>query len=260
VSVATAVALLRAAQRAVAMTGAGVSTESGLPDFRSPGGLWANTDPLAVASRSVLEREPEVFYAFYRQRLARLAEARPNPAHHALAGLERAGRLRTVITQNVDGLHQAAGSSRVIELHGNLREAVCIGCGVTGPIAMLLGPLDEGRLPRCGGCGSLLKPNVVLFEDLMPDGAWGRAVLEARGCDVMLVVGSSLQVTPAAYLPQEAVDRGGRLVIVNREPTPYDRLAAAVIHGDAGRVLPEIAAVVGDRRAAGEEAPPRATN
>jgi NAD-dependent deacetylase len=215
---------------------------------------------VAIASRSALERRPEAFYEFYRQRLARLAGALPNAAHHALAGLERAGRLRTIITQNVDGLHQAAGSADVIELHGNLRESACIRCGTTGSIALLTGPLEDGRLPRCDRCGGLLKPNVVLFEDLMPEAAWRRATQAARACDLMLVVGSSLQVTPAAYLPQETVDRGGRLVIVNREPTPYDGRAAVVVHGDAGRVLPAVVAALGDVSPAGEEPLPRATN
>jgi NAD-dependent deacetylase len=251
VSIGAAIRLLCRARRAVALTGAGVSTESGLPDFRSAEGLWAGLDPAAVASRTALDRDPEAFYAFYRQRLARLGDATPNPAHHALAAMERAGRLRTLVTQNVDGLHQAAGSARVIELHGNLREAACSECGRVQPIGVLVEALDGGRLPRCARCDGLLTPNVVLFEDLMPADAWRRAVLAARAADVLLVVGSSLQVTPAAFLPRETLDRGGALVIVNREPTPYDPRAAAVVHGDAGRVLPEIArAACGD----GEEA------
>ncbi len=256
-SVAAAAALLRSARRAVALTGAGVSTESGLPDFRSAGGLWDGVDPMAVASRSALERTPEVFYAFYRRRLERLAGAAPNPAHRALAALEPAGRLHTVMTQNVDGLHQAAGSRTVIELHGNLREAVCTGCARVGPITLLAAAIDAGRLPRCEDCGRLLKPNVVLFEDLLPERAWLAALLAARASDVMLVVGSSLQVTPAASLPQETLDHGGRLIIINREPTPYDDLAAVTFHGEAGRVLPEIVAAY-LAPAEGEEAPSRA--
>lgn len=244
VTVASAAALLRSARRAVALTGAGISTESGLPDFRSPGGLWANVDPMTIASRSALERRPEAFYEFYRQRLSKLGQAQPNAGHAALAALERAGRLRAVITQNVDGLHQAAGSRQVIELHGNLREAACIGCGAIGPISLIVEALEAGAAPRCARCEGVLKPNVVLFEDLMPEDVWRRALLEARACDVMLVVGSSLQVTPAASLPQEALDHGGRLIIVNREATPYDRLAAVTIEGDAGQVLPAMAAAV----------------
>lgn len=254
-SVGDALGWLRAARRVVAFTGAGVSTASGLPDFRSAGGLWAGVDPASVASRAALERDPAAFYAFYRARLSRLDGAVPNPAHRALAALERAGRLRAVITQNVDGLHQAAGSTRVIEIHGNLREAACIACGGIAPITSLLAPLEAGGLPRCERCGGLLKPNVVLFDDPMPADAWRRAVLEARAADVMLVVGSSLQVTPAAYLPRETLDRGGVLVIVNREPTAYDPDAAVVIHGEADRILPELARGLG-----GEEAASAATN
>jgi NAD-dependent deacetylase len=260
VTVDPAAELLRSARHGVALTGAGISTESGLPDFRSPGGLWDGVNPFAVASRTALERDPQAFYQFYRHRLAGLAEAAPNPAHFALAELERAGRLHTIITQNVDGLHQAAGSAHVIEIHGNLREAVCLRCGTVGPIALLVAPPVSGALPHCDRCGGLLKPNVVLFEDLMPADAWEQAVLAARTCGVMLVVGSSLQVTPAAYLPQEALEAGGRLVIINREPTPYDRWAAAVLRGEAGLLLPRIAAAIARRDPPEEEASLRATN
>ncbi|MDR7523114.1 MAG: NAD-dependent deacylase [Armatimonadota bacterium] len=243
-SVEAAAGLLRSARRAVALTGAGISTASGLPDFRSAGGLWAGVDPFAVATRTALQRQPEAFYAFYRQRLARLADAAPNPAHAALAAMEQDGYLHAVITQNVDGLHQAAGSRAVIEIHGNLREAVCIGCGQHLPIQRLLVPLEAGTLPRCGRCGALLKPNVVLFEDLLPEDAWARAMRTAQSADVMLVVGSSLQVYPAASLPGETLDRGGRLIIVNLEPTPYDHLAAVTIRREAVQVLPQIADAV----------------
>ncbi len=242
-----AAALLVAAGHAVAMTGAGVSTASGLPDFRSPGGLWAGVDPMAVASRSAFEQRPEEFYAFYRKRIDVLGLATPNPAHFALAALEKAGRMHGVITQNVDGLHQVAGAQQVIELHGNLREALCVGCLTVRPIEIIREALEAGDLPRCRTCGAMLKPNVVLFEDLLPERAWTAATLAARASDVMLVAGSSLQVTPAGWLPQETLDRGGRLVIVNQEATPYDRRAAVVLHGPAERILPALAAAVGAR-------------
>ncbi|MGQ0568167.1 MAG: SIR2 family NAD-dependent protein deacylase [Armatimonadota bacterium] len=251
---AAAAILLRTARRVVAFTGAGVSTESGLPDFRSPGGLLATIDPATIATRSALEQRPREFYEFYRARLARLAQAAPNPAHVALAMLERAGRLHALITQNVDGLHQAAGSRVVIELHGNLREAACTGCGATGPIALLGAALERGALPQCERCGRLLKPNVVLFDDLMPEQPWQEAVRAARSSDIMLIVGSSLQVTPAAFLPRETLEGGGRLIIVNREPTPYDEAAAVTIRGDAGHMLPKIAGAVGEEPISGEEA------
>lgn len=247
---AAAAALIRAARSAVALTGAGVSTESGLPDFRSPTGLWAGVDPFTVASRGTLVHRPEVFYAFYRERLERLAGAAPNRAHLVLAAMERAGWLRAVVTQNVDGLHQAAGSRRVIELHGNLREAVCTGCGDMGPIARLRPALDAGTLPRCEGCGALLKPNVVLFDDLLPQDAWDAALHAACTSDLMLVVGSSLQVTPASTLPQETLERGGRLIIVNEEPTPYDGYAAVVLRGRAAASLTTLAVHLGEEAAA----------
>ncbi len=238
--------LLRDAGRAVVFTGAGMSTESGLPDFRSASGLWAGVDPVAVASRRTLERKPEAFYDFYRKRLGHLAAAAPNAGHYAVAGMERAGWVGAVVTQNVDGLHQAAGSRHVIELHGNLRESVCTGCGFRGSAAQLRAALAAGGLPTCGWCGGLLRPNVVLFDEMLPQDAWQTAVQAARACRLMLVVGSSLQVTPAAYLPLETLRGGGRLVIVNREPTPYDGRATITIRESAGAVLAEIAALLGE--------------
>jgi len=250
VSITAAADLLRGARRATAFTGAGVSTASGLSDFRSPGGVWAKVDPMTVASRSAFERRPEEFYGFYRTRLDLLARAAPNPAHRALAAMERAGRLQTVITQNVDGLHQAAGSTVVIEVHGNLREAVCTGCGMIRPIAAIRQALEDGRLPHCPDCAAILKPNVVLFDDLLPVRAWLAAEQAAATSDVMLIVGSSLQVYPAASLPEETLAAGGSLIIVNRERTPFDPRAAVTLHGEAAEILPAIAAAL-DARAAG---------
>lgn len=237
-----AAAQLLGGGRAVAMTGAGVSTASGLPDFRSSGGFWAGVDPMKVASRTAFERTPEAFYAFYRRRIDTLDRAAPNPAHVALAALERAGLLDGVITQNVDGLHQAAGSAHVIELHGNLREALCVGCGTVRPIAAIRDALASGTLPRCDGCGALLKPYIVLFEELLPQGAWAAATSLARASRVMLVAGSSLQVTPASWLPQDTLDAGGQVIVVNQEPTPYDRRAAVTLRGPSEQILPPIAA------------------
>lgn len=242
-SIEQAAALLRGARRAVAFTGAGVSTESGLPDFRSPGGLWAGVDPMRVASLSAFRRAPQDFYRFYRKRLARLRQARPNPAHLALARLEHDGMLQAVITQNVDGLHQAAGSRRVLELHGNLRQAVCPDCGRRWEITVLEAALAEGSIPRCDRCFQAMKPAVVLFEELLPLEVFDEAERLCAAADVLLVVGSSLQVTPAAYLPQTVLDHGGRLIIVNREATPFDAAAAVVQRGAAGEVLPAIAAL-----------------
>lgn len=235
-----AASILARASAAVALTGAGVSTESGLPDFRSPGGLWANVDPLEVATLSAFRRRPQKFYEFYRSRLQMLAGATPNPAHLALAELEAKGTLRAVITQNVDGLHQAAGSRRVIELHGNLREAVCPACRWIGPIAVIAEALSRNELPTCPHCTSHLKPNVVLFEEPLPEDAYLAAREECRRADALLVVGSSLQVTPAAWLPQVARERGAPLIIVNDEPTAVDEVADVVLRGRAGTLLPDL--------------------
>ncbi len=232
--------LLAAAERGVALTGAGISTESGLPDFRSPRGLWADVDPQQVATLTAFRRDPEKFYAFYRTRLTLLALAQPNPAHRALADLEADGMLAAVVTQNVDGLHQAAGSRRVIELHGNLREAACPDCGWVGPIDVVTDALDGGRLPACPRCGHAVKPNVVLFEELLPLAAYHEAEAVCASADLLLVVGSQLAVTPAAWLPQVARRHGASVIIVNDEPTPLDD-RAVVLRGRAGHILPALA-------------------
>jgi len=231
--------LIRGAEgAAVAFTGAGASTGSGLPDFRSPGGLWQQVDPYEVASIQALRSDPVGFYRFYRQRLRVLAGARPNRAHLALAALEAAGWLQGVITQNVDGLHQAAGSRRVVELHGTLTRAVCLRCRQEAPAEALDREVAaEEDLPRCPACGGLLKPGVVLFGEVLPERAFRAAETMARRARLMLVVGSSLVVTPAAWLPELAVGSGARLAIVNREATPLDHLASLVIRADAGQVL-----------------------
>ncbi len=240
-----AAALLRRGRLNVVLTGAGVSTESGLPDFRSKDGLWAQVDPARVASLSAFRRDPEAFYAFY---ATRLAGAAPNPAHRAIARLEALGAVHLVVTQNVDGLHQQAGSRTVVEVHGNLREARCAGCGALGPIEEMAAKAREGALPRCGRCEGLLRPNVVLFEELLPQAAYERAEAACRACEVVLVVGSSLEVYPVAALPALAVERGAQLIIVNREATPADDLAALVVRGEAGAVLPGIAQAVEEGR------------
>lgn len=247
-----AASLLAGPRRIVALTGAGISTESGLPDFRSPGGLWAGVDPLEVASLTAFRRRPQAFYDFYRRRLALLAGAEPNPAHRALVDLERFG-LRAVITQNVDGLHQTAGSRRVIELHGNLREAACVQCGRTAPIGVIPAALDREELPACERCGGPLKPNVVLFEEPLPEAAYREAEEECAGAEVLLVAGSSLQVTPAAWLPEVAKAHGAGVVIANDEPTAMDHLGDVILRGRVGKILPDLVVAVSAGR--GEREP-----
>jgi NAD-dependent deacetylase len=224
--------LIHANQPCVALTGAGVSTESGIPDFRSAEGIWAKYDPYEVGSIDAFRREPERVWEFYALRLGVLRDAEPNPAHLALAELERRGLLGAVVTQNVDGLHQAAGSRDVVEVHGSIGSAACLACGRREADVRPLLPL-----PACAECGAVLKPGVVMFGELLPVAAIERATELARGAALLLVVGTSLQVWPVAGLPEETLATGGKLAIVNQEPTPFDARANLVIHAAAGETL-----------------------
>ena len=235
--------LLSSAERAVALTGAGISVPSGIPDFRSPGtGLWENHDPMEVAHIDAWRRDPDRFWSFYTQRFATLTDKRPNEAHLALAELERRGLIRGVITQNIDRLHAMAGTERLIEVHGSIEWSVCLSCGARvriGDVVTLLGA-GEGA-PRCPTCGAPLKPDVVLFGELMPEPALMEAQELATGADLMLCVGSSLEVYPVAGLPAITHGGGGRLALITQGPTPYDRDAEVKLDGD---VLEELRAVL----------------
>ena len=240
-TIARAAELLAGAQRAVALTGAGISAESGIPTFRGEGGLWRTYDPVKVASIDAFMADPRAYWEVARERGPAVLAAEPNAGHYALAGLERAGHLIAVVTQNTDGLHQDAGSERVIELHGSGRTVECLDCGTREPRADVQRRLDFQMPPRCRVCGgAFLKPTVVLFGEPMPPNAMVEANSLAEQADVMLVVGSSLAVHPAAEIPLLALRAGAALLIVNAEPTPYDSLAEVVIHGLAGEVLPEL--------------------
>jgi len=228
-------------QPCVVLTGAGVSTESGIPDFRSATGVWARFDPYEVASIDGFRRDPARVWEFYGMRLGVLHDAQPNAAHRALAELEAAGFVQAVVTQNVDGLHRRAGSVDVIEVHGTIDAASCPRCG-----------RREGRqrveellpLPHCADCDAVLKPDVVMFGELLPADAIERATELARQAACLLVVGSSLEVWPVAGLPRETLAAGGKLAIVNRDPTPYDALAEIVIQASAGEALARTAAAL----------------
>jgi NAD-dependent deacetylase len=241
--------LLSSSRYAVALTGAGISTESGIPDFRSPGGLWSRYDPSEFATLSSFLEDPSKFYRAASEFLSAFT-AEPNEGHRALARLEEMGLLKAVITQNVDGLHQAAGSRKVVELHGNLRECRCLSCGKISPIEVLAEKLvQRGEIPPlCGDCGGLLKPNVVFFGEPLPGEALREAFEQVGRCDLLLVVGSSLAVSPANFLPPTAVEAGAELLIVNEEPTPMDAFASVVIRGKTGAVLPELVKRVGELR------------
>jgi NAD-dependent deacetylase len=236
--------LIRSAGPVVALTGAGISVPSGIPDFRSPGtGLWENVDPMEVAHISVWRRDPARFWAFYGQRFAILDGKRPNGAHRALAELERRGLLAGVITQNIDGLHAAAGTADPIEVHGSVRTASCLYCGERVPLAETRERLaaDPEGVPRCSACGAPLKPDVVLFGEYLPEEAMARAQALAETAGLMLAVGSSLEVHPVAGLPYETLSHGGRLAIVTMGETPYDRMATVKLSGD---VVTELEAVL----------------
>jgi NAD-dependent deacetylase len=226
--------LIRANQPCVVLTGAGVSTESGIPDFRSADGIWAQFDPYEVASIDGFHRNPARAWEFYGLRLDVLAEVEPNRGHRALAELEARGLVSAVVTQNVDRLHSRAGSRDVIEVHGTAATASCQSCGRREERARIRELLP---VPRCGDCGTVLKPDVVMFGELLPAGAMDRATALAQGAGVLLVVGSSLEVWPVAGLPEETLDCGGKLAIVNHDETPYDDRADLVIHDAAGNVL-----------------------
>ena len=221
--------LLRERQPCVVLTGAGISTESGIPDFRSPTGIWAQYDPMEYATIDAFRRDPEKVWEFYALRLDALARAEPNGGHLALAELERRGLVEAVVTQNIDGLHQRGGSKNVIEVHGSIRTASCLQCGER--VAL------EQAMPRCPRCAEILKPDVVMFGELLPEGAMERAVQLARRAGLLLVVGSTLEVYPVAGLPDETRSAGGALAIVNRGPTQYDTVADLKIDGGAGETL-----------------------
>jgi NAD-dependent deacetylase len=235
--------LTLAARHMIAFTGAGHSTASGIPDFRSPGsGLWEKSNPMLVASIWAFRLNPKSFYDWIRPMAERLLAAPPNPAHYALAELEAMGLLQAIVTQNIDNLHQRAGSRRVLELHGHLRSATCIRCYKEVPIDPTFErQILDGEVPHCA-CQGVFKPNVILFGEQLPVRVLNDALAEARRCDLILVAGSSLEVTPAADIPFLAVESGARAIIVNLEPTHFDDRADVVIHGDVAQVLPQIAA------------------
>jgi NAD-dependent deacetylase len=238
--VARLAALIRERQPCVVLTGAGASTESGIPDFRSPGGLWAEFDPLEYGSIDAFRADPEKVWRFYAPRYARLAEAEPNAGHRALAALEDAGLVQAVITQNIDLLHERAGSREVVEVHGSIRTATCPGCGRSYPLARVL-ELVAAPPPACADCGAILKPDVVFFGELLPAAAIDRAFALAASAALLLVVGSALEVHPVASLPYETVNAGGAVAIVNRGPTAFDSHATLKIDGGAGETLAALA-------------------
>jgi len=233
---------LNESRRAVAFTGAGISTESGIPDFRSPGGVWSRNKPVYFDDflASAAAR-----HEYWRQKCEShtdFASAKPNAGHQALARWEQAGRLRGVITQNIDGLHQEAGSRDVLELHGSARRIDCLDCGATFEVDPLVRRFQQAdAVPPCDACGGRLKHATISFGQMLPEDVLRRAWQWSEEADLMLAIGSSLVVTPAAQLPQLTTQSGGRLVIINRDPTPLDAIADAVVRAPIGEALSTIA-------------------
>jgi NAD-dependent deacetylase len=226
--------LIRDAESVVALTGAGISVPSGIPDFRSPGtGLWENVNPMEVAHIDVFRRDPERFWQFYGARFQSLEGVQPNRAHEALVSLERSGLLDAVITQNVDRLHERAGTKELVEVHGTISHSSCLRCGNRYSIDDVQARLEEDELgvPRCD-CGAALKPDVVLFGEYLPVDALRRAELLCQRADVLLCIGTSLEVYPVAGLPELTLGKGGQIAILTQGPTGLDDQAAVRMHGD----------------------------
>lgn len=239
------------ASRVVVFTGAGVSTESGIPDFRSPSGIWERFDPEDFTYQKLMS-SPEArrkWWQIFKER-GLTTDAEPNPAHFAIAELDRLGRLDCVITQNIDNLHQKAGvpAEKVFELHGNIRWVTCLNCGQHYPLEQIKARLDAGEeVPDCQSCRGLLKPDIVLFGENLPEKVFEEAARRSSSADLFIVIGSTLIVYPAAYMPVYAVDSGAKLVIINLSPTPMDRRAAVLIKGRAGEIMPKVVARVREK-------------
>jgi NAD-dependent deacetylase len=229
----------------VALTGAGVSVPSGIPDFRTPGeGIWSDVDPCEVASIEAFRRDPQRFWQFYRPRFGMLADKRPNPAHEALATLEERGLLAAVVTQNIDRLHRAAGTRELIEVHGSIATSSCITCGRSYGLDEVEALFDGRGIAVCDVCPGLVKPDVVLFGEMLPVAAIERARELAAGAELMICIGSSLEVFPAAGLPELTLASGGDVAIVTKGPTPYDREATVKLDGDVAEELTAVRAAL----------------
>jgi NAD-dependent deacetylase len=240
--------LIRGSACTVALTGAGISVPSGIPDFRTPEtGLWENVDPMEVAHIDVFERDPGRFWSYYRPRFHSLGDKRPNAAHEALAELERRGLLAGVITQNIDRLHRAAGSREVVEVHGSIETSTCRACGVSYGLEQVDALFDGDGIAVCSSCSGAVKPDVVLFGEMLPEAAMRRAQELAAQAELLLCIGSSLVVHPVAGLPEVTLACGGRLAIVTKGETPYDGDATLKLEGEVDEELAALLAALGNR-------------
>jgi NAD-dependent deacetylase len=245
-SIQEAVNLILSAQYTAVLTGAGSSTPSGIPDFRSPtSGLWSQFSPMEVASLSSFRYKPEKFYEWLRPLAQNLVNATPNPFHYAICSMERSGNIDAIITQNIDGLHQKAGSVSVIEVHGSLATLSCTGCYHQFNADPFIEPfIKRGEIPICPKCNKILKPDVVLFEEQLPVKAWLKAREVINACDLLIVAGSSLTVTPIANLPIIALQNNAKIIIINLTPTYIDDYSDVVLYGDVAEILPAIASEI----------------
>jgi len=244
--VSNAITMVKQSNHIVALTGAGISTPSGIPDYRSPdSGVWENVDPMQVASIYAFQHDPRQFYQWIHPLTKIVMAAQPNAAHTALALMERAGKLRAVITQNIDLLHSKAGSQTIYEVHGHMREVTCLDCKQVFASEDVMQPFIETRkMPVCPYCNGIIKPNVILYGELLPINILHKAQKEAKQCDLMIVIGSSLEVSPVNELPSLAKQFGAKLIIVNLTETHLDNLADVVIQADVVDILPRLAAAI----------------
>lgn len=234
--------LIKKSNCTVTLTGAGISTPSGIPDFRSPGiGLWTRVQPQEVASLSTFRHNPEQFYLWFHPLAIQIFTAKPNSAHLALAKLQAAGYISTIITQNIDGLHMRAGSINVLEVHGTLDTLSCTNCYRQIPSSEIMEEyISNCAIPHCRVCGSILKPDIILYEEQLPVKTWIKAEEACRNCELLLVTGTSLEVMPSAKLPVQAMDHGAHLIIINNAQTYMDVRADIVIRADVAEALPQI--------------------
>jgi NAD-dependent deacetylase len=234
--------LIKETRKGVVFTGAGISTPSGIPDFRSEGsGLWTRYLPMEVASLSAFRYNPERFFSWLRPFASHLLLAQPNPAHIAIAEMQQKGYFQTIITQNIDGLHHRAGSHNILEVHGTFNSLTCVSCYKQHDSEKFLNPyIENGQIPICSHCGSILKPDIILYEEQLPVKVWMQAEQVSKQCDLMLVVGTSLEVIPSAKLPLYAVENGAKLIIINRTETYIDVRADVILHDDVANILPLI--------------------
>jgi NAD-dependent deacetylase len=241
-SIRCAAEMIRGSRKVAVLTGAGISTPSGIPDFRSAdSGLWEKYDPFEVASLTSFRYQPEKFFEWIRPLALEMYAAQPNEAHLGIAKLQAAGYVHTVITQNIDGLHQRAGSTNVLEVHGSMQTLTCIRCFQSVDSQDIIEAyLEAGKIPYCPGCGNILKPDVILFGEQLPARTWLKAQESARQCDLMIVAGSSLEVLPVAGLPMRAIEKGAHLILINKSQTYIDVRADVTFTEDVIDIVPRI--------------------